>query len=151
MKDCPFALDLVGSVSMPVSVAHRRRALAADRALAGMSSGGLQSVYISANHPEKFGSVALFSPYFYPTVAALGHRDFYGGLWKKLAVQFADLPAVDYAIFIGRHDIFYPHVRNIDRKMTKKGYPHRLVVTGGGHKWTSWQLFFRDYAASVFQ
>lgn len=123
----------------------------ADRALAGMSSGGLQSVYISANHPEKFGSVALFSPYFYPTVAALGHRDFYGGLWKKLAVQFADLPAVDYAIFIGRHDIFYPHVRNIDRKMTKKGYPHRLVVTGGGHKWTSWQLFFRDYAASVFQ
>lgn len=123
----------------------------ADRALAGMSSGGLQSVYISANHPEKFGSVALFSPYFYPTVAALGHQDFYGGLWKKLAVQFADLPAVDYAIFIGRHDIFYPHVRNIDRKMTKKGYPHLLVVTGGGHKWTSWRAFFRQYAASVFQ
>ena len=123
----------------------------ADRALAGMSSGGLQTVHISANHPDRFGWVALFSPYFYPTVASLGHRDFYGGLWKKLAVQFADLPAVDSAIFIGRHDIFYPHVRNIDRKMTKKGYPHRLIVSDGGHKWTSWQLFFRDYAASVFQ
>ena len=121
-----------------------------NRAIAGMSSGGLQAVYISANHPDTFGYVGLFSPYFYPTVAALGHRDFYGKLWKKMDAQFASQPPVYYAMYIGGKDIFCPHVRNIDRKMTKRGYPHTFVVAEGGHKWTSWRVFVVEFLSTLW-
>ena len=53
------------------------------RAIAGMSSGALQCIYISANHPEVFGYVGAFSPYYYPPVSAAGNMDFYGGIWLK--------------------------------------------------------------------
>ena len=120
------------------------------RALAGMSSGALQSIHISATYPEAFGYVGLFSPYAYPTFAALGHLDVYGGLWKKLAVQFADPPSL-YGIYIGKTDIFYPHIRIFESNLTQKGYPHQFTVAEGGHEWYNWIDFFTDFCEKVFK
>ena len=119
------------------------------RAIAGMSSGGLQALYLSACNPDAFGYVGLFSPYAQNTVAAAGHRDVYGHLWAKLERQFAD-PPLDYAIYIGKKDIFYPHMKHFDARLTRKGYPHRFIVTGGGHQWTNWSVFAPDFIRSIF-
>ena len=120
------------------------------RALAGMSSGALQSIYLSAGHPDEFGYIGLFSPYNHPTFAAIGHRDVYGRLWKRLERQFAD-PPVLYAIYIGKADFFYPHMRIFDNNLTKKGYSHQLIVTPGGHEWYNWSAYLIDYYTKIFQ
>ena len=119
------------------------------RAIAGMSSGALQSVYLSANAPGSFGYVGLFSPYVYPTFAALGHRDVYGSLWKKLEVQFED-PLALYAIYIGKQDFFLPHIRMFENKLTRKGYPHQFTLTEGGHRWYNWVGFVIDFCEKLF-
>ena len=120
------------------------------RAVAGMSSGALQSIYLSANEPECFAYIGLFSPYARPTFAAMGHLDVYGGLWRKMGDQFADPPAL-YGIYIGRKDFFLPHIRVFEKKMTRRGYPHRFTLTEGGHTWQNWADFFTDFSERIFQ
>lgn len=120
------------------------------RAVAGMSSGALQAIYLSAGQPDAFGYVGLFSPYNHPTFAALGHRDVYGRLWKRLEGQFAD-PPVLYNIYIGTTDFFYPHVWIFHDNLEKKGYPHRFVITPGGHEWYNWSYYLVDFYKEIFQ
>lgn len=119
------------------------------RAIAGMSSGGLQSIYLSAGHPDTFGYVGLFSPYNHPTFVALGHRDVYGKLWKRLENQFADPPV--YNIYIGDTDVFLPHMRIFHNNLTKKEYPHRFIITPGGHEWYNWSYFLIDFYKLIFK
>ena len=120
------------------------------RAIAGMSCGALQTVYLSADHPDTFDYVGLFSPYFYPTFAARYHRDVYGGLRWKLARQFADPPKL-YGIYIGTADFFYPHVRLFSKSMAAKGYGHKLVVNSGGHEWYNWADFLESFCQEAFR
>lgn len=119
------------------------------RAIAGMSSGALQSIYLSAKDPVSFDYVGLFSPYAYPTFAAWGHPDVYGSLWKKLAVQFEDPPAF-YGVYIGKTDFFLPHIRSFESRLTRKGYPHQFVLAEGGHEWYNWIDFVTDFCQRIF-
>ena len=120
------------------------------RAIAGMSTGGLQSIYLSANNPDSFGYVGLFSAYAYNTVFGLSHPEFYCGLSRKMKAQFADKPAY-YGIMIGNTDIFYPHMRIFDRRMTRRGYEHELIITPGGHEWYNWRKFFIIFCSKAFR
>ena len=119
------------------------------RAIAGMSSGALQSIYLSASNPAVFDYVGLFSPYVYPTFAALGHMDVYGILWKKLNTQFDD-PPVLYGVYIGDTDFFFPHIKNFDKKLTAKGFPHEFTIAPGGHEWYNWIDFVTDFIEKIF-
>ncbi len=129
---------------------YRTVAEKSGRAIAGMSNGGLQALYLSATYPQAFGYVGLFSPYAEPTFAAQYHRDIYGSLWGKMEDQFADPPAF-YGIYIGKTDFFHPHIRLFERKMTRKGYPHELILAEGGHEWYNWIDFYDDFVQRVFQ
>ncbi len=120
------------------------------RAIAGMSSGALQALYLSAGAPDTFGYVGLFSPYAYPTFFAHGHWDVYGDLWPKLARQFRNPPAA-YDIMIGKADIFYPHMRMFDCRLTRRGYPHSFIVTPGGHEWYNWEEFLVRFYTRIFK
>ena len=110
----------------------------------------MQTVYLSADHPDTFDYVGLFSPYTYATFAAKYHRDVYGGLAWKLEEQFSDPPAY-YGVYIGKTDFFYPHILLYDKKLTRKGYPHRLVLAEGGHEWYNWIDFYTDFCQRIFR
>ena len=140
-----FHKDVVRTIDSLYRTVPERRG----RAIAGMSSGALQALYLSAGHPADYDYVGLFSPYNKPTFAAWGHRDVYGRLWKRLAGQFQE-PLALYAIYIGTGDFFLPHMRNFDRKLTRKGYPHRFVLAPGGHEWYNWTAFLEDFYQSIF-
>ena len=120
------------------------------RAIAGMSSGALQALYLSASHPDTFDYVGLFSPYTRTTFAAWGNKEVYGNLWRRLDAQFRTPPAM-FAIYIGKTDIFYPHIKAFERKLSRKGYPHRFVTAEGGHEWYNWTDFLEDFYRTAFK
>ena len=140
----------VHDVVWRVDSLYRTAGNKAGRAIAGMSCGALQTIYLSANQPHLFDYVGLFSPYTYPTAAAKYHRDVYGGLSWKLERQFAEAPAL-YAIYIGKTDFFYPHIVLFDRKLTRRGYAHKFVVNPGGHEWYNWSDFLEDFCQEAFK
>ena len=126
------------------------RASKEGRAIAGMSSGGLQALYLAANNPDCFDYVGLFSAYTQDTIWGSQHPEFYGNLARKLKKQFADPPAY-YGLMIGDTDFFYPNNLLFDREMRNKGYGHELLVRPGGHEWYNWRAFLIHFYQQLFK
>lgn len=63
------------------------------RAIAGLSLGGLHTIYISMNNPDKFGYVGLFSPQTTNGISQKGGRAVKGVFeaWNSLKEDFASL------------------------------------------------------------
>ena len=111
------------------------------RAICGLSIGGLQCIYISANNPEHFGHIGLFSPLIYPPLNIGRHSSVYKNLEKKLSVQFNSQPP-NYMIMIGEDDIYLKGAYIYSSYLYDQGYRICYQETSGGHTWNNW----KDYS-----
>ena len=118
------------------------------RAIAGMSNGGLQAIYLSADYPHAFDYVGLFSPYA-KAMAGKFHRDVYSGLRWKQKEQFSDPPKL-YVLYTAEEDFFYRHMMALEKRMVRNGFPHEFVVNPGGHEWYNWIANFEDFVQRIF-
>ena len=122
------------------------------RAIAGLSIGGIQSIYISAENPDMFGYVGLFSPMYKAPVKHSAYSSFYGykSLKDKQKRQFSDPPEL-YFIGIGKADIFYHHIRRYRRYLEDNGYRYYYEERAGGHNWANWKVFFTDFLKKLYE
>lgn len=118
------------------------------RAIAGMSNGGLQAIYLSADYPRAFDYVGLFSPYA-KAMAGKFHRDVYSGLRWKQKEQFSDPPKL-YVLYTADKDFFYHHMKALEKRMVRSGFQHEFVVNPGGHEWYNWIANFEDFVQRIF-
>lgn len=124
----------------------------AHRTIAGLSVGGYQSIWISANHPDQFGYIGAFSPYMW----CLGKtnpykRAFYSDLYGKMAVQFAD-PPKGYYLYAGEHDIMLPSTEDLHKKMNQNGFYHNFFLFPSSHDWVNgWIEEYKDLLQRVFK
>lgn len=110
------------------------------RAIAGLSLGGLQSLYITANSPDTFGHIGLFSPLIYPPLTLGTHSHIYRNLEIKLKRLFAD-PALKYMIMIGEDDPYYKSAYTFSEMLKKNNYNFQFIPTTGGHSWDNWKSY----------
>ena len=130
---------------------YRVKADKNDRAIAGLSMGGCHSLYISANYPDTFGYIGLFS-------AAINKQQksgveserVYDDLYGKLAKLFAAKPKL-YWIGIGKTDFLYKDNADFRAKLTAKGYPFTYMETEGGHIWRNWRIYLTEFAQKLFK
>ena len=130
-----------------VDAHYRTIAKKQSRAICGLSMGGFHSLYISANNPDLFGYVGLFS-------AAVGVVDekispIYQNLDEKLAKQFAGKPF--YFIACGNTDFLYDSNKAYMAKLDEAGYPYKYLETDGGHIWRNWRVYLTEYLPMIFQ
>lgn len=126
---------------------YRTKANKQNRAIAGLSMGGFHSLYISANYPERFAYVGLFS-------SAIGRQgansDIYRALDEKLARQFK-LGVKQYFIAIGRDDFLYKDNQEFRKQLDTAGYPYKYVETDGGHIWSNWRKYLNQFLPMLFK
>ena len=120
----------------------------AHRAIAGLSMGGFHSAFISANYPDLFGYVGLFS-------AAVGVTDsgispIYQDFDAKLATQFKKGVKL-YWIGCGNVDFLYDNNKALREKFDASGYEYVYMETDGGHVWKNWRIYLADYAPRLFK
>lgn len=120
------------------------------RALAGMSIGAMQAIHMSANFPDAFGYVGMFSPMVSSFIKAGPDNGFYRKLNDKLAVQFQNPPRL-YAVMIGATDFFENSITEWDRELTRKGYPHEFHIAPGGHEWYNWEEFCNQFMQRLWK
>ena len=122
------------------------------RAVAGLSIGGYQSLYLGANNPDTFGYIGALSPYMWGMSKPSSYRlRFYSGFRRKLRTQFAD-PPEGYYLYVGRKDIMRPSTSRIHRDMNRHGYPHNYAIYPGSHTWKNgWIDEYRDMLQRVFK
>jgi enterochelin esterase family protein len=119
------------------------------RAIAGLSMGGFHSLYISANNPQMFGYVGLFSA----AVSRQGQGEngfIYQDLDRKLAQQFSPAPYL-YYIAIGRTDFLYKDNVDFRQRLDAKGYKYKYVETDGGHIWKNWRIYLNQFVPQLFK
>lgn len=122
------------------------------RAIAGLSIGGLQSLFISANYPETFGYIGLFSPLCRIIRKPGPDSGFYRRRNRKVSQQFAEGNGPEgYQIYIGRSDFLRPHVMLFTKMLSRRGLEHTVTISGGGHQWFNWNAYYADMLCSVFR
>lgn len=120
------------------------------RAIAGLSIGAMQSMYISANSPESFDYVGLFSSMVHPVLRKSEHSSFYKNLKKKMDRQFMN-EKVRYYIMIGKTDFYYPRMKSFRKYLDRKGYSYNLYVTQGGHQWYNWEEYANMFMQEIWE
>lgn len=127
---------------------YRTIAKKSSRAICGLSMGGFHSLYVSANNPDMFGYVGLFS-------AAVGVNDtsvspIYQDIDSKLKTQFGRKPAL-YFIAIGKTDFLYQANADYRKKLDEAGYPYEYLESEGGHIWRNWRVYLDTFLPKLFK
>ena len=127
---------------------YRTRAAKRYRAIAGLSMGGYHSLYISANQPDDFAYVGLFSP-------AIGRMDkgkskIYDDLEAKLIEQFKQRPKL-YWIGIGKDDFLYQDNVEFRQLLDKNRLRYTYHESGAGHEWANWRDYLVIFTQQLFK
>jgi enterochelin esterase-like enzyme len=137
-----FERDLLEDVMPFVEANYRVKTEAADRAIAGLSMGGGQSLTIGLNHLDKFAWVAGFS-------SAVPSRE--------AIASFLDDPAAANAklkllwIGVGKDDFLLQRNQEFIGMLKEKDIRHEWHLTDGTHSWPVWRLYLADLAPKLFQ
>lgn len=141
-----FVKDVVGAVDS----IYRTLPQKDSRAIAGLSIGAMQTMYISANSPDTFDYIGLFSSMRRPVFHCGEYASFYKDLKEKHKSQFLNPPQL-YSIMIGKCDIFYLRMKSYAKYLKKNEYPHELSLFSGGHDWYNWIEFANIFMQKLWQ
>lgn len=141
----PFAKDLVEDVMPMVAQTFKVSTRREDRALAGLSMGGGQSVNLALSRPDLFRYVALMSPAV-------------GGTVDTIYPEFFKDPATSNRQFkllwvgVGKDDMLTgPGDKAFHDTLTKRGIEHTWSLGDGRHEWTVWRHHLKELAPLLFK
>lgn len=135
-----------------VDANYRTLATKEGRAVAGLSVGGLQSMYLSANFPDTFGYVGMFSPMCSIVQKPGPDNDFFHHKKRKLKEQFAEgNEPLGYYLYIGKSDFFRPQVRMYRKYLDRMGYRYTFTLSEGGHQWFNWRQYYTSMLENIFR
>ena len=117
-------------------------------AIAGLSMGGYHSLYISANQPDDFAYVGLFSP----AISRMdqGKCTIYDDLEGKLVNQFKQRPKV-YWLGIGEKDFLYKDNTEFRKLLDKNRLRYTYHESGAGHEWANWRDYLVIFTQLLFK
>ena len=120
------------------------------RAIAGLSMGGFHSQVISANHPDWFKYVGLFSAAIVDGQRQKSNLKMYGHFDDKLKKHFAD-KNLYYWMGIGRTDFLYDMNKTYREGLDKMGCKYTYMETDGGHIWRNWRVYLTEFTQNLFK
>ena len=131
-------------------VEHHYRVLSGSQhhAIAGLSMGGYHALYISANNPNAYGYVGLFSAAITPRKGV--KSDIYENLDQKLAQQFGKLKGL-YWIGIFKDDFLQNDNQRFTARLKQHHYPFTYRESEGGHEWRNWRLYLTEFVPLLFK
>jgi enterochelin esterase family protein len=118
-----------------------------DRAIAGLSMGGAQTLNLAAAHPGDFGYVGVFSSAVIFGKAADWEKEHEKGLDDADARK--GLKLLWFAT--GKDDFLLTRTRETVELFKKHGFSPVFKETTGGHTWVNWQKYLSEFAPQLFQ
>lgn len=137
-----FTQALLKEVIPQVQSMYRVSDKREDRAIAGLSMGGAESLLTGLNHIDQFAWVGSFSA---------------GGLQPDFAQDFPKLDAASAArlrllwIACGTSDSLFPRNRRLVAWLRSRQIPVMFVQTPGSHEWPVWRKNLIQFAPLLFQ
>lgn len=144
-----FAEDMVKSIIPFIEDNYRVHTDQANRAMAGLSMGGMETLETTLNNPEMFSYVwvlsASFAPgnkevYEYERVRLKKEADRYNRNFKQLVFTQG-----------GPSDIAYNNCKETLKLFDEAGIRYEYHDVSGGHSWEAWRQNLYDLAQRLFK
>jgi enterochelin esterase family protein len=140
-----FANDLLHDVIPYVEKLYRVSAKADDRAIAGLSMGGGQTLQIGLTHLDMFHYIGAFS------AAARGPN--FAEQYKE---AFDDPAATNkklklFYIACGKADTLFASAQSLSDELDKRKIRHTFAPSEEGHVWRNWRAYLADFTPQLFR
>jgi enterochelin esterase-like enzyme len=143
-----FEAELKHSVIPFVEKNYRAKTESKSRALAGLSMGGLQTLYAGIYNPELFSHLGVFSSGWLPNQKTISDRQY--DYMKKNADELNDKVTLWIAMG-GKEDIAYENCRVMLSKFKELNIKYTYQEYPGGHTWPVWRNNLYMFAPLLFK
>ncbi len=149
MANMMFEKSLVNDVIPYVESHFQVKANKENRALTGLSMGGLQTLNTSFENPELFDYIGVMSMGF-ADLSRFGIEVDH----SKRGQQIDALKAADpklYWIACGTDDFLYQSVVDMRNELDKHDFEYTYRESTGGHTWSNWRIYLSEFAPMLFK
>lgn len=142
----PFNNEMLNDIIPYMQSNYRTRATADQRALAGLSMGGIQTLNIGLHNLGTFDYVAVMSSGW----ISANDRDAF------FKLEAARVPQINSKLKLfwwgwGNTDIARPYAQLVTGQMKDRGVKLETTETPGGHEWANWRLYLYQIAPRLFR
>jgi enterochelin esterase-like enzyme len=119
-----------------------------NRALAGLSMGGMQTLSLTGNYPSMFGYIGVMSMGLVDA-ASMGLKPD-----PDQDKKFENLKNTGYKLFwvgVGKDDFLYKSVQSLRSSLDKHGLKYTYRESTGGHSWSNWRIYLSEFAPQLFR
>jgi enterochelin esterase-like enzyme len=148
-----FVEDLLTTIMPIVEKRYRVRTTREDRAIAGLSMGGAETLRVAPSNLDKFAYIGVFSMGLQVGEHAGVNTDFE----ERNAGFFADPDRTNemcklFWIAAGEDDrTITDGARRLSATLKRRGIRHSFNETTGGHTWINWRLYLYDFLQLLFR
>ncbi len=125
-----------------------------NRALAGLSMGGIQTLNIGIPNLDKFSHLGVFSSGWFANPNHFGvsmDSEKYYDMLKANKDDYNDKLKVFWLSMGGKEDIAYENCRVMRDRFDKIGIKYDYFETPGGHTWPVWRESLYNFAPLIFK
>ncbi len=125
-----------------------------NRALAGLSMGGIQTLNIGIPNLDKFSHLGVFSSGWFANPNPFGvsmDSEKYYDMLKANKDDYNDKLKVFWLSMGGKEDIAYENCRVMRDRFDKIGIKYDYFETPGGHTWPVWRESLYNFAPLIFK
>jgi enterochelin esterase-like enzyme len=141
----PFPRELARGIVPTVERRFRVFRGDSDRAMAGLSLGGVQVLDTLLRYPGAFGHLSAWSTGWFPVQIAALERE------RQLLRRVAWRSLEDtLELRIGREDFAYANMTATRRLLDAAGIQYEYSETPGGHEWPVWQRYLSELVPRLF-
>jgi enterochelin esterase family protein len=140
-----FKKDFLNSLIPFVEQNYRVKADKDNRAIAGFSGGGGETLYLGLNTPELSSWICGFAP-------GMLKEEFE----RNNALAFADPASTNkrlklFWIGVGKEDMLYNVITAYLKVLEEKGIKHETLISDGGHTWMNCKFYLTTIAQKLFK
>lgn len=146
MRDL-FANELLKDVMPNVEKNYRVLANRENRAIAGLSMGGFQTLDVTLTRPELFDYVGVFSSGFFGSSADEADTKYAKALNDPSFNKSKKL----FWVGIGKDDFVMDSNKKTLALLDKHNIKYQYKETAGGHTWINWRQYLNEYVPMLFR
>jgi enterochelin esterase-like enzyme len=132
-----------------VEMNYRAKTDASNRALAGLSMGGLQTLYAGVKNTDKFSYLGVFSSGWWANQPNLSNPQY--EFMKNNAKTINSNVKRFWIAMGGKEDIAYNNCKIMLEKFDEMGVKYSYSEYPGGHTWPVWRNNLYNFAQVLFE
>jgi len=144
-----FEQSLVKDVIPYIEKNYRVIANKDNRAVAGLSMGGIQTITLTGTAPEMFSYYGVMSMGLVDMTKFGGNDDKEARVvnLEKLRKSGVKL----YWIGCGKDDFLFKSAGDLRKFLDENKFPYTYRESTGGHTWTNWRIYLSELAPKLFK